>query len=82
MGKCQQCDSHVKARLRDDPGEGKEGGQGRFRLPGPTAPLQGRLALGHVLSGFPVEQRMWSSAEPSFVVQSMRTLDGQADASY
>ena len=28
MGKCQQCDSHVKARLYDAPGEGEKAGQG------------------------------------------------------
>ena len=58
----------------------KKAGQGRLRLPGPTAPRRGPPGLGHVLSGFLVNQRMWSSAEPSSVVQSIRTLDGQ-DAS-
>ena len=37
-------------------------------------------ALGHVLSGFLIDQHMWSSADLSSVVQSIRTLDGQ-DAS-
>ena len=32
MGKCQQCDSHVKGRLRAAPGVGKKAGQGRLRL--------------------------------------------------
>ena len=60
--------------MRDDPGVRKKAGQGRLRL------TRTDSALGHVLSRFLVDQRMWSSAEPSSVVQSIRTLDGQ-DAS-
>ena len=37
-------------------------------------------ALAHILPSFVIDRRMWSSAQPSFVVQSIRTLDVQ-DAS-
>ena len=60
--------------MRDDRGAKKKAGQGRLRL------TRTASALGHVLSGFLVDRRMWSSAEPSSVVQSIRALDGQ-DAS-
>ena len=40
-------------------------------------PIPGRLDLDHVLSGFLVDGRRWSSAEPSSVVQSIQALDGQ-----
>ena len=52
----------------------KKAGQGGFRL------TRSDIALGHVLSGFLVDRRMWSSAEPSSVVQSIQALVGQ-DAS-
>ena len=74
MGKCQQCDSHVKGCLRDARRVKKKDGQGRIRL------TRTDSALGHVLSGFLVDRRMWSSAEPPSVVQSIQALDGQ-DAS-
>ena len=38
--------------------------------------ITGRQALRHVVSGFLVDQHMWSSAEPSSVVHSIRTRDG------
>ena len=67
-------DSHAKGCLNDDLGEGEKAGQGSFRL------TRTESALAHVLSGFLIDRRMWSSAEPFSVVQSIRTPDGQ-DAS-
>ena len=65
MGKCQQCDSHVKGRLRDGRGEGEKAGQERLRFTGPIAAHHGRQALGHVL---------WLCRQPAYVEQCRAVL--------
>ena len=55
-------------------GRGRRPVKGRFRLTSTGS------ALAHILPSFVIDRRMWSGAEPSFVVQSIRTLDVQ-DAS-